>query len=589
MSRNTTYKLPWKGSWKIFTDKDLKEMEAAGDSDSAEYLRFLYSEYDKNRISFFLAHSGQVDYINDNETTMVVLLSGNQWGKTTSMLAKLILRLIPTDPSWPCYNHGKSSLKYVPWSGNQRCMMSSYELKTHCRTVLWPKFCELMPVDILKEYSPKWKPKDSRQKQRRPNWNSPFIEFRELGSSLHIFAYSQSQESFESATFDFIAADEQIPPHLISGAFSRGLGSDNFQIAQACTPHKVEGRSDTGKGSWLDKVVHGFLDPGFKVKAYYINPKEVPDEVVSAEKKKVYYDKYVTIPIKTQNFKQIREGRSRWFGEFESSEGLVYDNWDRSIHLIDPLPVEWIRKNCTLFRAFDPANTEPWAGLWAGVTAWGDIILYREYYQSGLSMIDNVKNIISESGNKRIKVSETQSSDGGMYPILEEEMTTERYGFSVMDGRTFKQVQGQDRETYGDTYARLGLACVAADGMHSKDAIPLIKQWFEIDESHTHLMYNLKLMKPDSIMDPSGNVMKGAPRILVFSNLIHFIAEIEGYNWKTGQEIPVDKDDHLMSCLKYLILANPYYDAPQKKSTALELTENSINMNRFTGFSKTYF
>ena len=58
----------------------------------------------------------------------------------------------------------------------------------------------------------------------------------------------------------------------------------------------------------------------------------------------------------------------------------------------------------------------------------------------------------------------------------------------------------------------------------------------------------------------------GAPMIYIFKSLRHFLHEIKNYRFQTQTELiaskkdlsekPLDKDDHLMDCLRYLVLSN---------------------------------
>jgi hypothetical protein len=75
--------------------------------------------------------------------------------------------------------------------------------------------------------------------------------------------------------------------------------------------------------------------------------------------------------------------------------------------------------------------------------------------------------------------------------------------------------------------------------------ISMLCQWFEMDKQRKHIDWKLGRKYP------SVCTKVGAPAMYAFNNLVNLKKEIEGWtiNQKTGR--PVDKDDHLVSCLKF--------------------------------------
>jgi len=74
----------------------------------------------------------------------------------------------------------------------------------------------------------------------------------------------------------------------------------------------------------------------------------------------------------------VRYQRLR-LGRWAAAEGLVYDGWDRAIHLIDPfdIPDDWRR-----IRVIDFGFTNPLACLWFAVDGDGRMYRYREIYMT---------------------------------------------------------------------------------------------------------------------------------------------------------------------------------------------------------------
>ena len=93
-----------------------------------------------------------------------------------------------------------------------------------------------------------------------------------------------------------------------------------------------------------------------------------------------------------------RKERLRW-GRWASAEGMVYEEWDAAIHLIDPFPIppEWKR-----YRAIDFGYTNPFVCLWFAMDGDGRIYLYREIYMSQRLVEDHAKQIVALSKSERI-------------------------------------------------------------------------------------------------------------------------------------------------------------------------------------------
>lgn len=545
------YKLPFKGKWYVQTDEQLLN---AKDKVAAEAFRAQYERYRSNRISFFLAHGGAYDFINDYETPLVALVSGNQQGKTFSLLAWFILRVIKCDPTWPCFTHmGDKELVCPPWDGQVHACVASYRW-SHIQGNIWPKFAELMPMDELKEYSPHWEPRTMGKKRRNPNFQSgkPSVRLYESGSLVDFGAYHQGQVAFESFTYDVFAGDEQMPNGHRKAIRARGLTADRFQFGIGCTPHCVPGQPETGAGTWLDLLWRGHnpegLVEGKDYKFYGIKMEDVPLCIISQEKRDEWYDECIVQPRLSGDPKAIRAGESRWFGTFESTEGLVYDDWNKSLQWIDPFPIppDWTR-----YRVLDPGEVSPTGALWLAMSPWGDGILYREFYEAGLGINKNCVQIIEMSRNRRDKVDEKRKPDGVDF-IYEEQQTGEKYVWTLMDSRTFASPSDDPAETLGTAYRRHGLMCRHASGMRNEHAIPLVKEWFVPQEGRVHILVRMKIRK--EFIDPgTGEPITKAPKLYVFNTLKHFLSELEGYRDVKS------KIDHLMTSLKYLLLQKPRY------------------------------
>ena len=564
------YKLPYQGRWICKTDDEITSLKQSGVPNkiaAAQWFEQQYHDiYQKNPLAFFLAHSGAIPFLNDRTNQLCILKAGIQEGKTWALLAKLCLRGVPTSPDWPIYqfintergNEKYGKLIYHKWEGQGRMMMASYEW-LHIRTNLWPKLCEILPVDELREYSPKWKSPMARRKYKTVSEHSPTCKVS-CGTILDVFCYRSPPESFTSATYDRGAyLDEQSPIHVVKNVSDRIQNDPHGQLNESTTPHKIKGCDWTGKGGWLEKAWDGTDTLGMTVGRYELNRDEIPDAIISPEERATIYHKLITHPLSTGNQKAIREGQSKYYGTFESSEGLVYDNWIPGIHWIDQFEIP---KHWTRFRAVDPGHTDTCAVLWAAMSPWGDCVLYRNYYVAGKGIDDNAKAIIEASGNQRF----VAWIDNGV-TNWEEKYGSEEYGFTVMDPRSFSQPSNETGVTRGQRWAQAGLRCIPASGKKNENSIPVVKEWLELIPGRKHILVQMKLR--DEVMGPDGNKLTSAPRLYVQNHLHPFRNEIESYITKDEQpNLPADRQkDHDMTCFKYLMMANPRYLGAQQSQT----------------------
>lgn len=99
------------------------------------------------------------------------------------------------------------------------------------------------------------------------------------------------------------------------------------------------------------------------------------------------------------NLTGARKERLR-YGRWVQAEGVVYEGWDRAVHVIDsfPIPDSWRR-----IRVVDFGFTNPFVCGWLAVDPDGRIILYRELYRTQRIVKDHAKEIRRLSEGERIE------------------------------------------------------------------------------------------------------------------------------------------------------------------------------------------
>lgn len=503
------------------------------------------SEQKLNPIRFF-SPSGlsALHFLNDTESDMKILRAPNRCGKTATAMVDMVLDLVPCDPDWEIFKeHG---VEFREWKGPVEAGAASYTSRS-LRKSVWTELLKWVPNDQLGDYK-----MDDNGKAKR-SWNSqdPHIKL-DCGSTLMCHTYNQSGEGSVGAVYKRFLFDEQ-PPEFFFDEIVERLSTVLGRGTISATPHKVEGRPDTGAGQLMQALETGTQTKGLEVAPFVMQVGDVPDWVYPDKAKAKKYEKWIIEPQMTGNVKALREGRSRYLGEYHETGGLVYDEWNKNIHVIPEGSIK-ITGDMTRYRAIDHGVNNPTACIWAAVNHQFDIFIYDEYYERDRTIYENVSNIIERSGNK---VDDFQSyHDAGSGVTLEryeESESVTKFAKTVMDGRSFSKQLDNIRQTIGWMYKSAGLVRLRpAPGTQHKNTIPIVKEYLRIDPNRMHALTN----------EP------GAPRIYVMDNCRNFIREISSYVWKTmpGRvdnhnpgEKPREKDDHLMDALKYLCQIPPRY------------------------------
>jgi phage terminase large subunit-like protein len=211
---------------------------------------------------------------------------------------------------------------------------------------------------------------------------------------------------------------------------------------------------------------------------------------------------------------------SRLHGEFQFFEGLVYQDWIPRVHEVPmPPPEAWNGYPRVLI--IDPGYANPCAVLWvvALPTKPVSFIGYREYYRKRQTVRAVAEHIRVVSGNEPI-----------VRAIIDKESLKKNMGYKTS---IFKQFN-QEFRNVGLRNALSGkpLQCRLSRG-GLEDTIFITKQWLIGDEVEV-------------------------PRWRITGNLHKFKFEIRRYIRKADKrntavsEKPIDRDNHLISCWRYL-------------------------------------
>ncbi|MBM3302213.1 MAG: hypothetical protein FJY85_19960, partial [Deltaproteobacteria bacterium] len=292
------------------------------------------------------------------------------------------------------------------------------------------------------------------------------------------------------------------------------------------------------------------------------------------------YQKWIEMPTRNNDQKMLAEGRSRYYGEWHSTGGLVYDEWNDNYHLVDPFPIpnRWTR-----YRAIDHGSVNPTAALCIAVSPEGFCYAYYEYYQSGLSIFQNVRNIVQGCGNMLKSIGRSDAGSGMYYERFEEVHQKQRFRVTMLDSRSGSTKDSGSNLDIKTLYLYAGVRTQPSPGFNSERTVPIVKELLRIDPKLKH---------------PHRTDLDGAPRLMVFRNLENFIREIKNYAWQeytsekissqhNRKEAPVARDDHTLDALKWLCQAPLKYvddqwgfDLPSGPSAMSEDDEEKYDQER---------
>jgi hypothetical protein len=209
------------------------------------------------------------------------------------------------------------------------------------------------------------------------------------------------------------------------------------------------------------------------------------------------------------------EEKARLYGAFIQRSGLVYPQFNKDIHMVKPftIPSEW-RKIASI----DPAATGITACTFTAVKPSGDLVVYKEYYESNKIVSDHAKDILVRAGGDKVDM-----------------WLVDPYWGSARNAENHKQGYMLWREAG----IPVRLAPKSEDFGRDKFAEYLSAT---LDKSSRH------------------------PKIWFFNTLKNFENEISSYVWDVvskgpmrglNRGKPLKRSDHLINSLQYMTILNP--------------------------------
>jgi phage terminase large subunit len=223
-------------------------------------------------------------------------------------------------------------------------------------------------------------------------------------------------------------------------------------------------------------------------------------------------------------------------GSWEISEGMVYKQFDRRIHVIDPLPPDYL-KRCKIFGALDPAPASITAKVDVAIDQYHNRFVFWEYYRSERLLGDHAADILDRVGYYLANQYDYQ------YTLID----------PASAQRTNVRADDERLQSIRELYAEAGLNCTPAWNS-LEGGIERVKKLLNPNVRHLHPI--------------TGEV--GAPFLYVCSNCIHTIDEFQGWKRKIDQNgtIKYTGPDHLLDGVRYIENSRPTPPAFQEHDLA---------------------
>lgn len=335
-----------------------------------------------------------------------------------------------------------------------------------------------------------------------------FIRVKNIFGGVSVIGFKscdQGREKFQGASLDYVWFDEEPPKDIYLECRMRVMDKKG-DIFATMTPLK------------------GLT---FVYEEIYLNKKKDPE---------IWYEfmEWKDNPYLDSEEVDLMEGcmdertlQSRRFGRFGASEGLVYPEFDESVHIIEPfeVPKEW-QDNISI----DPGLNNPLSAHWYAVDFDDNVYVIYEHYEAGKDIdyhAQALKDICARLGWKR-------------------------------DAR--------------------GRVCALIDSASKQRTLSGVK-------SVAELFYERGiLVNPDVEKDLFAGIAQvksylrrdnGLPNIYIFNCCTQLIREIKGYFWGSG-DAPRKADDHALDELRYYLMSRPKKLPPKREKSVIERDKEAL-------------
>lgn len=347
-----------------------------------------------------------------------------------------------------------------------------------------------------------------------------FIRVKNVFGGTSVIGFKscdQGREKFQGASLDFVWFDEEPPLEIYEECRMRVLDKKG-DVFGTMTP--LKGLTFVYNEIYLNR--RNDPEVWYEFMEWSDNPYLDKDEIEALER---------TLDERTL--------QARRYGKFVSEgAGLVYPEFDESIHVIEPfsVPKEW-QDGISI----DPGLNNPLSAHWYAVDFDDNVYVVAEHYEAGRD-IDYHADAI-----KRISKELNWFTDGR--------------------GRICALIDSASKQR------TLGSVKSVAELFYERDI--LVNPNVEKD-----LFTGIARVK--SYL----NHKNGLPNIYVFKNCVNLIRELKGYYWGSG-DAPRKADDHSLDEMRYYLMSKPKKAGLKKEKSVIEQDmERRLRRLKRSGFER---
>lgn len=330
-----------------------------------------------------------------------------------------------------------------------------------------------------------------------------FIRIKNVFGGTSVLGFKscdQGREKFQGTSLDFVWFDEE-PPE---------------DVYQECRMRVLDRRGD----------LFGTMTPlkglTFVYNEIYLNRHADPE---------VWYEsmEWADNPYLDEEEIRALEGtmdemtlQSRRYGRFVSEgAGLVYPEFDESVHVIDPfaVPKEWQDAI-----SIDPGLNNPLSAHWYAVDYDDNVYVIDEHYEAGRDIdyhAEAIKAVCARLGWHT-------DSKGRICALID----------SAAKQRTLGSVK-----SVVELFYERGILVNPNVEKDLFSGIARVKSYL--------------------------NRKNGLPNLYIFKNCVHLIGELKGYRWGSG-DAPRKADDHALDEMRYYLMSRPKKALPTEEKTAIQ-------------------
>lgn len=320
----------------------------------------------------------------------------------------------------------------------------------------------------------------------------------------------QGREKFQGASLDYVWFDEE-PPQDIYVECKMRILDRRGDIFGTMTPLKGL--------SWVYNTI--YLNEN-QDKEVWCETMEWADNPFLSKKE---------IKNMTQTL-PADELESRRYGHFMQNGGMVYNEFDENVHVIQPfnVPSEW-QDNISI----DPGLHNPLSAHFYAVDFDGNVYVVAEHFEAQQNV---------EHHSKKIK--------------------------EIADRLGWK------RDRNGYLRALIDSAASQKTLASEKNVVELFYDNGILTDTHV----NKDLFSGISVVKSYLKSADGTARLFIFKNCVNLIRELKSYWWGDGDN-PIKKDDHALDELRYYLMTKPINKQIVKKTEIQKDKEKLIKKLKY--------